>query len=138
MDIKLLINNKAKNIIKSILTPSLKNSSNYELILRWLNENRNVKCYILYEDGIIKSFVLLSKCDFDPFNKHSNPYILDLIYTFEQFRRNNYAFQLLNYLKNNNDITAFCSNYFSVNLFHKVGYILTNYPNCDIDTFRFP
>ena len=72
MEIKLLINNNAKKTIKTI-TKEI-NDNNKHFIMRWLNEKNNVKCFILYENNIIKVFALLSKCDYDPLNKHSNPY----------------------------------------------------------------
>lgn len=136
MEIKLLINNTAKKTIKTI-TKEI-NDNNKQFIMRWLNEKNNVKCYILYENHIIKVFVLLSKCDFDPLNKHCNPYVLDLIYTFQQYRRNNLAYELLTHIKFTNCITAFCSNDESIKLFEKAKYVLTEYNESPIPTFRYP
>ena len=136
MEIKLLINNTAKKTIKTI-TKEI-NDNNKQFIMRWLNEKNNVKCFILYENNIIKAFVLLSKCDYDPLNKHSNPYVLDLIYTFQQYRRNKLAYELLTHIKLTNSITAFCSNDESIKLFEKAEYVLTEYNKSPIPTFRYP
>lgn len=139
MKIKLLINNKAKNTIKNI-KKGLNEVYSYDkqIIERWLAETNNVKCFILYENEIIKTFALLSKCDYDPLNTHSNPYILDFIYTFIPYRRNKLAYKLLLYMKNANNITSFCSNDESFMLFQKAGYVLTKCDESQIPTFRYP
>ncbi len=134
--IKLLINNGAKKIIRSISKNIDDNEKTF--IIRWLGECNDVKCYILYENNIIKSFAILSKCDFDSFNKYNNPYILDYIFTYPEFRRNNFAYELLNHIKISNEISAFCNSNESKKLFIKSGYKLTkinSYPN---SFFRYP
>jgi len=136
MEIKLLINKTAKKTITTI-TKEI-NGINKDLITGWLNEKNNVKCFMLYEDNIIKGFALLSKCNYDPLNVHNNPYVLNLIYTFQQYRRNNVAYALLTHIKLTNCITAFCSNEASINLFRKAEYVLTEYDKCPIPTFRYP
>jgi hypothetical protein len=134
MDIKLLINKKAKKTIKNITV-----DNEYKLFInRWLSETRTVKCYILYENNKIKTFALLSKMDYDPINTHSNPYILDFIYTFKQYRRNMLAYKLLIHIKNIEEITAFCSNDNSIMLFQKAEYKLTEYEQSYIPVFRYP
>lgn len=128
MQIKLLINNTAKKTIKNMIrrvndtTPI--DSLTYILIKAWLNERNNVKCFILYENEIIKSFALLHKCDYDSLNTHNNPYVLDIIYTFIPYRRNKLAYKLLLHMKNANNITAFCNNDASFMLFQKAEYVL--------------
>ena len=139
MEIKLLINNKAKNMIKKMKNRSNEDYSNgKQHIERWLTETNNVKCFILYENEVIKTFELLSKCDYDPLNTHTNPYILDFIYTFIPFRRTKLAYKLLLYMKNANNITAFCSNDESFMLFQKAEYVLTKCDESQIPTFRYP
>jgi len=108
---------KAKEIIKKLNT-----LYNNDHIIQWYNEKK-VKAYILLEDNIIKAFALLHKIDFDPYKKQYNPYIIDYIYTFEQYRNMGYCSKLLNHIKIDNEIIAFCSNDISSNLFEKVGYI---------------
>ena len=132
--IKLSINRKAKSLIRNIT----KIIDDKKIINRWIHETNTVKCYVLYENDIIKSFALLSKCDHDPLNTHGNPYILDFIYTFKPYRRNNLAYKLLLHMKNKNNITAFCDNDESVMLFQKAEYILTKYDKSPIPTFRYP
>ena len=40
----------------------------------WLDEPREIKCYIFCDDDKIeKSIILLSKCDNDPFHTHKRP-----------------------------------------------------------------
>lgn len=93
----------------------------------WLREPRNVKCYALCdkETNNVKCIILLSKCDDDPYNPHTTPYILDFIYTFRQYRRQKNALKMLLYIKSKEQITAFCSNIESENLFKKAKYIKT-------------
>lgn len=152
MEIKLLINNKAKKTIKNMIKKINDNEKQFGSsetststgswtnmhIERWLDETNNVKCFILYENEIIKTFALLSKCDYDPLNTHDNPYILDFIYTFISYRRNKLAYKLLLYMKNTNNITAFCSNDESFMLFQKAEYVLTKYDESPNPTFRYP
>lgn len=76
-------------------------------IERWLSETNDVKCFILYENKVIKTFALLSKCDYCPFNTHFKPHVLEFIYTFIPYRRNGLAYMLLSYMKKTNEITAF-------------------------------
>ena len=134
MEIKLLTNNKSKKKIKSIIEKIDDNNKKY--IKLWLDETNNVKSFILYENKTIKTFALLHKLDFDPLNKHENPYILDFIYTFKQYRRNNLAYKLLLNMKDKNNITAFCNNNESSMLFKKAGYV--EYDIFPIPTFRYP
>ncbi|MHB2027945.1 MAG: hypothetical protein ACYCPT_03910 [Acidimicrobiales bacterium] len=136
MVIKLFVNDGAKRIIKSI-TKGI-TDKNKQFITTWIREKQNIKCFILYENNIPAVFALLSKCIYDPLNKHANPYILDLIYTFEPYRRKKLACELLVHIKKSNCITAFCSNDESIGLFKAAGYILTKYDECPLPTFRFP
>lgn len=153
MKIELLINNKAKKTIKNMIKKINDNEKQfgssatststfyidiYMHIKRWLDETNNVKCFILYENEIIKTFALLSKCEYDPFGTHDNPYILDFIYTFIPYRRNKLSYKLLLHMKNTNNITAFCSNDESFMLFQKAEYVLTKYDEIPNPTFRYP
>lgn len=143
MQIKLLMKNKAKKTIKKMIkrindTTSI-DSLTYMNIKAWLNETNNVKCFILYENEIIKSFALLHKCDYNPLNTHKNLYILDFIYTFIPYRRNNMAYKLLLHIKNANNIIAFCSNDASFMLFQKAEYVLTEGESIGpTPMFRYP
>lgn len=139
MEIKLLINNKAKKTIK-YMKKNLDEVYSYDkqIIERWLAETNNVKCFILYENETIKTFALLSKCDYDPLNTHTNPYILDFIYTFIPYRRNKLAYKLLLHMKICTHITAFSSNDESFMLFQKAEYVLTKCDESPIPTFRYP
>jgi len=141
MEVKLYTNQKAKKYIKKIvnnisqLEPEFYYNAN-----RWLDETRDVKCYVLCEKNSICSILLLSKCDYDPQKKHDLPFILDYIYTFLEYRRNNYAYKMLLYIKTKEQITAFCSNNESEKLFKKAEYIFTGYDPITnrLPIFRFP
>ena len=143
MEIKLFTNQNAKKYIKKII----KNNTLLEndFVNRWLDEPRDVKCYILSKkDNIIINIILLSKCDYDPYKQHKIPhkipYTLDYIYTFLEYRRNNFAYKMLLYIKNKEEITAFCSNDESEHLFKKAEYIFSGYDKMMnvLPVFRYP
>ena len=140
MEVKLFTNHKAKRYIKKLFKNKLLHEEEYNIINRWDDETRDVKCYSLCEKDKIKNIVLLSKCDYDPEKKHSNPFILDYIYTFPEYRRNNLAYGMLLYIKKKEQVSAFCDSKESEKLFKKAEYIVTN---CDSmmfggSLFRFP
>jgi len=141
MEVKIFINQNAKKQIKQLI----KNKSGLEeelhgFINTWLDHQTHVKCYLLYDKSNITNICLLHKCDSDPLKQHSNPHVLDYIYTFAEYRRNNFAYNMLLYVKSRDHITAFCSNDESERLFKKAGYIcvgndlLVN----TLPVFRFP
>jgi hypothetical protein len=143
MEVKVYSNQSAKKYIskllknKIILEPEFYNSIH---INRWLEEQRDVKLYCLCETNNVITVILLSKCDFDPYNKHKTPYLLDYIYTFLEYRRNQFAYKLLLYLKKKEQITAFCSNDSSELLFKKAEYVFSGYDKImnTLPIFRFP
>lgn len=94
-------------------------------VIEWLTEE-NVKSYILYDEDIIKSFVLLRLLDRDPLKSHKKPYYLHYIYTFEEYRRKNFAYELLIDIKKHDEVTVFCTDDIVQNLFKKAGYIFTS------------
>jgi hypothetical protein len=95
-------------------------------ITEWLEEE-NVKLCLLYNDEkILQSFVLLSKMDRDPLKTHIYPHHLNYIYTFEEFRRMGNACFLVSELKNTENITVFCTDDITNNLFKKAGYIFNS------------
>ena len=66
MEVKIFTNQNAKKYIKKLVkTRSHLESSFYNSTCCWLNESRDVKCYILCENENIKNMILLSKCDYD-------------------------------------------------------------------------
>jgi hypothetical protein len=107
-----------------------------EFIYQWLEEDREIKCYFIEENNIIKSFALLRKCDFDPFNEHTNPYLLNYIHTFPEFRHKKYAFKLLQFIKKktNEHITAVCNCEASEKLFTKAKFKRHN----NTSLYRYP
>lgn len=126
MNYKQFENEEAKSIVMKI---ALHNKSDKLLsvhVLQFIGESGNVLMYVSYANNFeianIKTFVLISKCDFDPLKQHSNPYTLNFIYTVKQYRRNKNALYMLNYIKNKHQLTAFCFPYTS-NLFRKCKYI---------------
>jgi hypothetical protein len=141
MEIKLFTNENAKKYITKVV----KNRVNieqqfYHNASHWLKEPNDVKCYALCEKEKIINIILLSKCDHDPEGKHTTPYILDFIYTFPEYRRNNFAYRMLIYIKPKEQITTFCSNDESEKLFKKAEYIYSGLDPLKnkLPVFRFP
>lgn len=135
-NIKILENEVAKDFFNNVenFKDLLKNS----FILEWLEE-KNVKLYLLYDNDIVKSFVTLIKIHKDPLKKHNLPQYMNYIYTFEEYRRNLHAYNLLLYLKDNENITIFCTDDIAKNLFIKAGYILNNHDILyNLPIFRYP
>lgn len=103
MPIKLLINDNAKKIPRK----HCGSDASKPLIDGWC-ANEKVKCYAwVGDDNTPKAFALLSKMTHDPLGRHSNPYVLDYIYTLPAFRRTSLASQLLEHIKNTDETTAF-------------------------------
>lgn len=127
MTILIKYNIESKNIIKQIFT----DTNMY--VSQWLGETNETYCVILYKEDIPVVFALLHKMDFDPVGVHNTPVLLDFIYTFEQHRNKGYATKLVRKLKQNNQMTGFCSNDDSINLFKKCGFNITKGNCC-----RFP
>ena len=120
----------------------LQNKRNEDLACGCIHIWRSMKDKKIYfiknEKNEIVAFAILHKMDFDPFNIFKNPYLLDLIYVFEQYRRKGYAMKILEKLKDNKEeLTMFCSNEASINLFKKAGYNYMGLRN-DSDFFRSP
>ena len=141
MEIKRFTNQNAKKYINRIIkNNTLLEAEFYDNVNRWLDEPRDVKCYILSNKNNINNIILLSKCDYDPQNQHNMPYILDYIYTFLECRRNNFAYKMLLYIKQKEEITTFCSNNESENLFKKAEYIFSGYDPImhTLPVFRYP
>jgi hypothetical protein len=115
-------NNKARNILMNLVDKIDKNEvENKTIIMSSLNDFSEKFCFTLSIDDIICSFAILNKMDFDPNKYHNNPYMLHLIFTFPKFRRQNHAFQLINYiLENNYQITSFPDSPESEKLFRKL------------------
>ena len=90
----------------------------------WLKETNPVFCVVKYDSTktIPICMALLHKMDFDPYKIHENPKLLDYIYTRPEDRRKRYAFHLVNKLIKHNNITAFCGNDDSIELFIKCGF----------------
>ena len=49
----------------------------------------------LNADDDVVSFALLHKTDYDPYRKHKNPYVLDYIYTYTNYRIMGHAQSLI-------------------------------------------
>ena len=148
MEVKIFINQKAKNQIKQLIRNKSGSEEFNDFINIWLDHQTHVKCYILYEKSNITNICLLHKCDSDPLKQHSNPHVLDYLHTFAEYRRNNFAYNMLSYVKSRDHITAFVNNdnYESERLFKKAGYISIDNEviintignEVAVNTFRFP
>jgi hypothetical protein len=137
MNIKIIADTDAKEYLKT--TKSFKDILEDVYIIEWLEE-KNVKLYLLFNDGDIVSFSLLSKMDRDPLKIHTTPYHLSYIYTFENFRRKGFANHLLQEVKKELETTVFCTNDENKNLFAKAGYNFTSFDTLynSFPIYRFP
>lgn len=129
MQIKLYSKQQSKNAIKKMIRPIVDELDEFNIlhIHQWLKEQVEVKCYTLNDtDGSVVTFLLMSKCDFDPMGYHENPYTLNFIYTSKKYRRRGFACKMLLYIKYKEDTTAFCSSDESNELFNKAGFICAN------------
>ena len=126
----------AKELIKSLMNTKIKNNEiAFSYCVQFVEEDTKyfVKCYTIEDKNKeILAFVLLRECDFDPYatakHKQIKPFMLYYIYTFENHRRNNYAYRLLQNITE--EITAFVNCEASENLFKKANfekYISKNY-----------
>ena len=133
-------NEKAKNVIRKVLeeNPQLQNTFWEKHVIQWINESRPVKSYTLQDKdtGKVVSFILLSKMDYDPFKEQSRPFMLHFVYTVKEFRRQNFAYKLLLYIKDREETTAFCSCSESEELFKKGGFGYYGYHG-GVATYRF-
>ena len=137
---KIIITSNPKPILK--VMKFLQRKGNEEFVCECINIWRSMKDKKIYliknEKNEISAFAILHKMDFDPLNIFKNPYLLDLIYVFEQYRRKGYALKILEKLKDNREeLTMFCSNDSSINLFKKAGYDYVGIRN-NSDFFRSP
>ncbi|AAC97697.1 ORF MSV192 hypothetical protein [Melanoplus sanguinipes entomopoxvirus] len=89
--------------------------TNNALFNAWY-EDKNPFCYCVIKNDKIICIVLLSHCDFS-----DKKYILNYIYTLKNYRRQGYAFKLVNYIKHKINFSVFCMNYESKKLFEKCG-----------------
>lgn len=128
--------NASENDLKNIVTIKDVDAKKFssviqfenEIVKEWL-ETDDTKCYYVGDDDNIFSFVLIHGIDYDPYGKYDNPYVIDYVFTFPNYRRKGYAMQLLSYLKSLFQVTAFCENLESEKLFKKA-----NYSHCGLDT----
>ena len=120
MIVKVLENEEALNFFI--------NDSNYKYITdrylyfdEWKNQ-KNIKAYLLFENDILKSYALISKLDHDPVKIHKTPFYFNYIHTLKEYRRKGHAYYLVSHIKNNEEITVFCTDDIIQNLFKKAGY----------------
>ena len=88
-------------------------------LFQWVREKHVVMYLKLNADNIVVSFALLHKTDYDPYRKHKNPYVLDYIYTYTNYRNMGHAQSLINKIKQKHEFTALCSSDLSSLVFHK-------------------
>jgi ribosomal protein S18 acetylase RimI-like enzyme len=137
MHIKIIDNTNAKEYLKT--DDNFKDILEDVYIIEWLDE-KNVKLYLLFNEEDIVSFSLLSKMGRDPLKKHTNPYHLSYIYTFEKHRRKGYANYLLQEVKKELETTVFCTNDNNKDLFEKAGYSFESFDTLynSFPIYRFP
>ena len=109
---------------------------------QWLDEQNDVKCYVVCSDTTIRNLILLSKMDNDPLEIQSNPFMLNYIYTYPEYRKNGIAYRMLLYLKNKEQMSAYTDNDISISLFKKAEFKMkkTKVPgtNHTMDIFTYP
>ena len=120
-NINVFLNNEAKNFLWGCDNIDEVEFWEYNHVSKWLNEE-DVKCYVIFENHTIKSIALLSKMNFDPRGQHSNPYMLNFIYTFSQFRAQGLANNIVMAIRENEEVTVFCQNHESRDLFERAQY----------------
>ena len=123
---KIYLTLKTKEILQCLRRKEIAENENTFIPLyinQWLT-NKHKKAYIVKDDANnITCFAILHKMDFDPNHQFKKPYLLDLIYTFKEYRRNGFATRILTRIKENGEeITAFCSNDCSAQLFARNGF----------------
>ena len=140
MEIKTYTNKNAKKIIKKIINTQSGQLLEQSLMFlcHWLSLKKEVICYTICEQDIIKCIILLSKCDFDPFKKYLNPYLIDYIYTFPDHRRLGYANKILEYVKTKKEMSAICNGEKSEELFKKSGFLNFGANSNNLQIYRFP
>ena len=129
-----LDNEEAKTFIKNL------NILEGDVYIKEWNDEKNIKLYYLEEEDNILSFCLLSNMKHDPLKIHEFPCYINYIYTFENFRRKGYAYQLLLEIKKREHTTIFCTDDISKNLFIKAGFIFNNLDPLynSLPIYRFP
>ena len=132
---KIYLDDIAKDLIKN--EPLFDKEDFY--IKEWLDE-KNVKLYLLYDGAVIVSFSLVSKMGRDPLKTHQNPYYINYVYTFEDYRRKGYAYYLVSEIKKNDNVTVFCTDNITKNLFVKAEYRFNDYDKLynAISIYRYP
>lgn len=120
MRIEILENQSSKDFVNS--NENFKDLLKDPFIVEWLVEN-NVKLYLLYYNEILKSFAMSTKLVRDPLKTHTNPVYLNYIYTFPHHRRLGYAYFIAIELKKSENVTVFCADDITQNLFKKADYI---------------
>ena len=91
------------------------------LLFRWVREDETIMFVKLHSNDDVASFAILHKVDYDPYEKHKVPHVLDYIYTYEQYRNKGHAQSLINRRKQQYEFTAFCSSDLSRHVFHQCG-----------------
>ena len=62
----------------------------------------------LNADDDVVSFALLHKTNYDPYGKHKNPYVLDYIYTYKNYRNMGHAESFINKVKKSRVHSILC------------------------------
>ena len=92
---------------------------NVSFLFQWVKETKVVMYLKLNAENDVVSFALLHKTDRDPYRKHKNPYVLDYIYTYTNYRNMGHAQSLINKIKEKYEFTALCTSDLPSMVFHK-------------------
>ena len=88
-------------------------------LFQWVKEKHVVMYLKLNAENDVVSFALLHETDYDPYRTHKNPYVLDYIYTYTNYRNMGHAQSLINKIKQKHEFTALCSSDLSSLVFHR-------------------
>lgn len=113
-------NKNGKYLLTEILKKNRKDLYNMD-ILSWLYRTIDVKIYILKDGEFIKSFILMTRLNFDPKGQHINPYEIEYMYNFYPEEENYYIY-LLVHIKEKEEITYITKKKEEIKLFRLLGF----------------
>ena len=102
-------------------------------LFEWVKEKKPVMVLKLNANNDVVCFAVLHEVDFEPFRKHKKPFVMDYIYTYEQYRDTGHAQSLINAIKTKYQFTAFCNSELSELVFEKCNLNLMRTRNCQMN-----
>jgi GNAT superfamily N-acetyltransferase len=103
-------------------------------LFQWVKEKQPLMVLKLNDKNDVVGFAVLHGVKFDPLRKHINPFVMDYIYTYENYRNMGYAKSLINAIKEKYQFTAFCNSELSELVFRKCNLDLMRATMCPINS----